>query len=77
MALLSPLLIILALIIRLDSQGPIIYRHRRVGHSGKIFDLLKFRSMLWGADDSSYMQYLQQLIESEQQTDGKGMPYRK
>lgn len=77
LALLSPLLIILALIIRLDSQGPIIYRHRRVGHSGKIFDLLKFRSMLWGADDSSYMQYLQQLIESEQQTDGKGMPYRK
>ncbi len=74
---LAPLMGILALVVRLESRGPVIYRHKRVGRDGALFDLYKFRSMVSGGDDSSYMTYLQQLIESEKHSNGKGMPYKK
>ncbi len=41
----SPLLIGAAIAIKLDSPGPIFFRQRRVGVHGRIFDILKFRSM--------------------------------
>ena len=40
-----PLMILIALAIRLDSDGPIIFRQKRVGLHGEIFTLFKFRSM--------------------------------
>lgn len=46
----SPVLAAVALAIRLDSPGPIIYRSKRVGAGYRIFDLYKFRSMRTGAD---------------------------
>ncbi|HEB12693.1 MAG TPA: sugar transferase [Actinobacteria bacterium] len=46
----SPLLIIAWLLIRLDSPGPVIYRQQRCGAGGKSFMMLKFRSMVDGAD---------------------------
>ncbi len=42
---LSPALVALALLIRLTSAGPIIYRNERIGEDGKIFDAFKFRTM--------------------------------
>lgn len=75
--LLSPVLTIIAIAIKLDSRGPVMYRHQRIGKDGTPFALCKFRSMISGGDDGSYMQYLQQLIESEQNGNGDGMPYRK
>lgn len=41
----SPLLLALAVGVRCSSPGPVLFRQRRVGRDGKIFDLLKFRSM--------------------------------
>jgi lipopolysaccharide/colanic/teichoic acid biosynthesis glycosyltransferase len=41
----TPLMVVLALLVKLDSEGPVFYRARRVGRHGITFDLLKFRSM--------------------------------
>ena len=41
----APLLIVLAIAIQLESRGGIIYSQERVGHHGKVFRVLKFRSM--------------------------------
>ena len=48
--LLSPLLIAVAVAVRLDSPGPVIYKSKRVGSNYRIFDFLKFRSMHSDAD---------------------------
>lgn len=48
--LLSPLLIIVALVIKLSSPGPIFYSQMRVGLRGKLFRMWKFRSMYTDAD---------------------------
>jgi lipopolysaccharide/colanic/teichoic acid biosynthesis glycosyltransferase len=50
LAVLSPLLALAALAIRLESRGPIIYRHRRIGLDGAEFELLKLRTMVEGAE---------------------------
>ena len=76
LVLLSPVLAAIAVATRLDSPGPVIFRHGRVGQDGKPFDLYKFRSMVCGGDDTGYKDYLQKLIESEYGDDG-GLPYRK
>lgn len=70
-----PIMLGIGLAVKLDTPGPAIYKHRRVGRDGKIFDLYKFRSMVCGGDDSGYMLYLKELIESE--CDGEGLPYAK
>ncbi len=47
---LSPLLLLVAVAIRLDSPGPVLFRQRRVGMNGREFMLLKFRSMYQDAE---------------------------
>ena len=48
---LSPLMLIIALAIRLDSKGPILFRQRRLGLDGKEFLLWKFRTMVEDAEN--------------------------
>jgi lipopolysaccharide/colanic/teichoic acid biosynthesis glycosyltransferase len=50
MVLASPLLLVAALAIKLESRGPVIYRQPRVGRNGQVFDLFKLRTMREGAD---------------------------
>jgi lipopolysaccharide/colanic/teichoic acid biosynthesis glycosyltransferase len=50
LALASPLLLAVAIAIRLGSRGPVIYRQHRVGKDGVVFDLFKLRTMRPGAD---------------------------
>ncbi len=45
-----PLALLVTLAIKVDSRGPILFRHRRVGKDGREFDMFKFRSMCDGAD---------------------------
>ncbi|MBX2963554.1 MAG: sugar transferase [Cyclobacteriaceae bacterium] len=47
---LSPILLLIALIIKLESKGPVFYIAKRAGSGYKIFDFYKFRSMRSGAD---------------------------
>jgi len=46
----SPLLVIAAVAIRLESRGPVFYRQRRVGRNGEPFELWKLRTMVPGAE---------------------------
>jgi exopolysaccharide biosynthesis polyprenyl glycosylphosphotransferase len=46
----SPLLLLLAAAVRLSSAGPIFFRQKRVGHRGRVIEILKFRTMLVNDD---------------------------
>lgn len=50
---LSPLFLVLAICIKMDSKGPVFYRQVRVGRNNKDFRIFKFRSMRVGADKGS------------------------
>ena len=50
---LSPLFLVLAIWIKLDSKGPVFYRQVRVGRNNKDFRIFKFRSMRVGSDKGS------------------------
>ena len=50
LVLLSPLMVVIAVVIRLTSPGPLFYLSQRVGLGGKIFNMCKFRTMVTGAD---------------------------
>jgi exopolysaccharide biosynthesis polyprenyl glycosylphosphotransferase len=50
LVLLAPVLVTIALAVRLTSPGPVLYRQERVGLNGKSFTMLKFRSMVVDAD---------------------------
>jgi lipopolysaccharide/colanic/teichoic acid biosynthesis glycosyltransferase len=47
---LAPLLAVIAVLIKIDSPGPVLYRSKRVGRNGRTFEMLKFRTMFDGAD---------------------------
>jgi lipopolysaccharide/colanic/teichoic acid biosynthesis glycosyltransferase len=68
---LSPVLILTALAVRIESPGPVIYRSKRVGSNYHIFDFFKFRSMYTDAD-----KHLKDLSEQNQYkapTEGEGL----
>ncbi|MBZ9821135.1 sugar transferase [Mesorhizobium sp. CA4] len=46
LALLSPLFLMIALLVKLSDNGPIFYGHKRIGRGGRIFSCLKFRTMV-------------------------------
>ena len=46
----SPILVVVGIVIRLDSQGPALYRGSRIGRGGRNFNMLKFRTMQLGAE---------------------------
>lgn len=60
----SPLLITLAILVKLTSDGPALYRQVRVGKDGKLFNILKFRTMADGSDKQ-----LQSLLENQKKGD--------
>jgi exopolysaccharide biosynthesis polyprenyl glycosylphosphotransferase len=61
----APMAAIIALAIKLDSRGPVIFRQRRVGQDGAVFEFQKFRSMVDGA-------HAQWIDLRDQQNDARG-----
>jgi exopolysaccharide biosynthesis polyprenyl glycosylphosphotransferase len=50
LVLLAPVMAVIALAVKLTSEGPVLYRQQRIGLNGRPFTMLKFRSMVVGAD---------------------------
>lgn len=57
LVLLSPLLLAVSILIKIDSRGPVIFRQKRIGRNGKVFEIYKFRSMCVGAEKTGSAVY--------------------
>ena len=64
--LLSPLLIAIAVVIKLTSKGPILFKQQRLGQYGVRFTFLKFRSMRFQNDAKIHRDYVKQLISGNE-----------
>jgi exopolysaccharide biosynthesis polyprenyl glycosylphosphotransferase len=65
---LSPVFAVLAVMIRLDSPGPVIFRQQRIGRGGRTFMMYKFRSMVATAED--------ELLGLQGQNEGSGLLFK-
>jgi len=65
--LLTPLFLVLAIIIKMTSKGPILFRQQRVGQFGARFEFLKFRSMSVSTDEGIHKEYVQNFIAGKAQ----------
>jgi exopolysaccharide biosynthesis polyprenyl glycosylphosphotransferase len=66
LCLLAPVFALIALAIKLDSKGPVVFRQMRVGQQGKLFTLLKFRSMYVNNNAAIHKEYVTKFISQEQ-----------
>lgn len=51
-AILLPLFLIVAIVVKMDSKGPVLFRQQRLGKGGKVFEIYKLRSMCVGAEST-------------------------
>lgn len=58
-------LLLIAMVIKLTSKGPVFYNHTRIGKDCKPFQFYKFRTMYAGSDDSSHRAFVSDLIQGE------------
>jgi exopolysaccharide biosynthesis polyprenyl glycosylphosphotransferase len=65
-----PFWIVLAILIKLGSSGPVFLRQERVGMDGKLFLMFKFRSMSEGADDQAHRELMRRMINGEDVNQG-------
>jgi len=65
---LAPLMILIAMAIKLTSPGPVIFRQMRLGQSGKSFPFLKFRSMSAKADHAIHEEFIKRFISKQADT---------
>ncbi len=70
---LSPILLIIALAIKMESKGPIVYKSKRAGTGFQVFGFLKFRSMVVDADKKlKELEHLNRYTNGDEATDKKG-----
>lgn len=73
---LSPLLLALAVAVKLDSPGPVLFRQRRLGHELEPFTVKKFRTMHHGAAHDRHREFVLRLIEGENPQPEAESPYK-
>jgi exopolysaccharide biosynthesis polyprenyl glycosylphosphotransferase len=62
---LAPLWLLIALLIKLDSRGPVFYKQERVGMDGRVFLFYKFRTMRADTDDTRHREYQRIYIKGQ------------
>ena len=70
------LMLIVAVLIRLDSKGSAFFRQRRVGQNGKEFDMIKFRSMYVNCDDSVHREAIKKYMNGAAMNGTGNNPYK-
>jgi exopolysaccharide biosynthesis polyprenyl glycosylphosphotransferase len=63
-------MLVMALMVRLTSEGGILFKQQRVGMDGKRFELLKFRSMTAGASDQVHRDFMSQMLKGKVTSEG-------
>lgn len=72
LVLFSPLMALIAVLVRLDSSGPALFAQRRVGRNGTEFTLFKFRSMYQDADERLHREFAKKYIQGACEADENG-----
>jgi Undecaprenyl-phosphate galactose phosphotransferase WbaP len=70
--LILPLILLLCLLVRLESRGPIFYKDQRMGRDGKLFACVKFRTMVLNAED-----LLQRMLAEDEEMRNEYLRYHK
>ena len=66
---LSPLLLLIAALLKIGSSGPIVFKQERIGYAMKPFTMFKFRTMYSGKDDKIHRDYVRSFITARGQVD--------
>lgn len=76
LVLLAPVLVLIALLTRLDSPGPVLFGQRRVGRHGKVFTCFKFRTMRHNCDQAVHQQAFQRMANGGTMSDDPTVPFK-
>jgi lipopolysaccharide/colanic/teichoic acid biosynthesis glycosyltransferase len=68
----APVMMMLAIVVKLTSPGPVFFKQRRIGYKGKPFCMYKFRSMTNGVPDTLHKRYVHELINGNANQNEEG-----
>jgi lipopolysaccharide/colanic/teichoic acid biosynthesis glycosyltransferase len=68
----TPLMLLIAGLVKLTSRGPVFFKQERIGYLGKLFIFRKFRTMVTDSDESIHKDYISKLIQGKTQEINRG-----
>jgi lipopolysaccharide/colanic/teichoic acid biosynthesis glycosyltransferase len=71
MAAAAPAMLLVGLLIKITSRGPVFFRQERVGYQGKIFRIWKFRTMKYSDSETEHRQYIRYLLKEGEKAKGQ------
>ena len=72
----APVILIIAIAIRLDSPGPIFFVQERVGKGGRQFKMIKFRTMYYNVDTTSHQSFMKAFVNGRVNSKGKNKTFK-